>query len=457
MEHSSLTDIINDFQEEAVQTLQRWIRIPSVKGQTTSVAPFGEEVHQMLLTALDDCNRLGFETRNFEGYAGDAQMGDTGEVVGILAHLDVVPAGDGWLEDPFGAAIHDGAIYGRGTSDDKGPAVAALYAMAAVKKAGIPLKKKVRLILGCDEESGMEDMEYYVKHADMPAIGFSPDASYPVINTEKGRAEFHLSAPLSNDGLEILSIEGGDRANVIPGLAKALVKSKTSIFEKVQSHSQHAGYPVEAKEVDHGIYEIITTGKIGHAAFPDGGRNANGQLLQVLVALGAKGPIQWLAKAIGMETDGKSLNIAITDHISGALTLNIGILTSENQHFKAVLDIRYPVLTNAEQMIALVEASAQKNGLSLEVASNKGPHHVPEDSFLVQALLDAYHHVTGLEKKALAIGGGTYARWLGTGVAFGAQFPHEEELAHQAGENISIDSFMKNIHIIAQAIINLAA
>ncbi len=456
MKNENLNQIIDQLKDEAIETLQKWIRIPSVKGEAAPGAPFGKEVDQMLHTALEDCARLGFETRNFDGYAGDAQMGTEGDVVGILAHLDVVPPGEGWQEDPYGASIHDGAVFGRGTSDDKGPAVAALYAMAAVKKLGIPLKNSVRLILGCDEESGMEDMEYYAKHADMPAFGFSPDASYPVINTEKGRAELFLTAPLPKKGLEILHLQGGERANVIPGKAKAVVKGGQNLVEKVAAFSRKTGYPVEAKEIAPGEIEITAIGKIGHAAFPDGGRNANGQLLQTLKALGAGNPIAWLAQSIGMETNGKSLNIAISDEISGPLTLNIGILALNNGLLEATLDIRYPVLTKDETMIGLIAAAAEKAGISLKVTSNKGPHHVPEDSFLVQSLLDAYHQVTGLEKKALAIGGGTYARWLGTGVAFGAQFPHEEELAHQAGENISIDSFVKNIHIIAQAIINLA-
>ena len=454
--NDQLNTLIETMKDEAIETLQKWIRIPSVKGPAAPGAPFGKEVGQMLEIALADCRRLGLETRNFNGYAGDAQMGESGEVVGILAHLDVVPAGDGWLEDPFKANIHDGAVYGRGTSDDKGPAVAALYAMAAVKQAGIPLKKKVRLILGCDEESGMEDMEYYSAHADLPAIGFSPDASYPVINTEKGRAELLLSGPISNEGLTILSLQGGERANVIPGLAKAVVKGNAALIDQVKAFSQKTGYPLEAKEINPGEIEITSIGKIGHAAFPDGGRNANCQLLLALTALGAKGSVAWFAQNIAMQTDGKSLNVAITDHISGPLTLNVGILTLEKGILQATLDIRYPVLTNDLKMIELIATSATKAGLEVTVSSNKGPHHVPEDSFLVQALLEAYHQVTGREKKALAIGGGTYARWLRTGVAFRAQFPEEEELAHQAGENITLDSFFKNVQIIAQAIINLA-
>ncbi|NLB91203.1 MAG: M20 family metallopeptidase, partial [Clostridiales bacterium] len=282
----TLAPIIASLQEEAIALLQKWISVPSVKEDAAPDAPFGLHLKTMLDTALQDCARLGLSVRNFDGYAGDAQMGDTGDVLGILALLDVVPPGDGWEEDPYSGNIRNGRLYGRGSSDDKGPAVAALYAMIAIKKAGIPLKKKVRLILGCDEESGMDDMVYYTKHADMPAIGFSPDGSYPVINTEKGRMEIHLTAPLSNEGLSILSLQGGDRANVIPGSATATVKGDPSLIEKVTAFSQQSGYPVVANQTAPGIITITATGKVGHAAFPHSGRNANGQLVQTLAAIG---------------------------------------------------------------------------------------------------------------------------------------------------------------------------
>ena len=164
---------------------------------------------------------LGFPTKTFDGYIGHADLGEGSDedALAILAHVDVVPVGSGWKKEPFGAQIEDGKIFGRGTSDDKGPAVAALYAMAAVKQAGIPLKRKVRLILGCDEESGWEDIDHYNKVATMPRMGFSPDAAYPVINIEKGGYGLELRAAPSHEGLRILSFDVGERPNVVPGLA----------------------------------------------------------------------------------------------------------------------------------------------------------------------------------------------------------------------------------------------
>ena len=191
---------------------------------------------------------MGFETRNFDGYAGDVRMGPLGvDPLAILVHLDVVPAGDGWSMDPFGAEIEGGRMYGRGMSDDKGPAAAALYAMYAMKKAGLPLKREVRLIFGCDEESGWECMKYYMAHCDMPRTGFSPDASYPVINTEKGMLHLSLRAGYAQDGLRVKEISVGERCNVIPGIATALVEGDEALCSKINHLAGDMHIQVEAQ------------------------------------------------------------------------------------------------------------------------------------------------------------------------------------------------------------------
>ena len=179
--------LIDSYREEFIGMLQRWIRTPSVKGGAEDGAPFGRDVRRMLDTAMEDAKKLGFAVRDFDGYACDVTLGDAEEKIAVLGHLDVVPVGDGWTKPPFDGLVENGRIYGRGTNDDKGPSLAALFAMKAVREAGIPMKKGVRLILGCDEESGWEDMEYYGAHERIPDVGFSPDACFPLINTEKGR------------------------------------------------------------------------------------------------------------------------------------------------------------------------------------------------------------------------------------------------------------------------------
>ena len=449
----NLNTIIEGLREEMTETLARWIKIPSVRGEAAPGAPFGEEVRRSLDVALADAEKLGFSVRNFDGYAGDVRMGPEGvNPLAILAHLDVVPAGDGWQTDPFGADLIDGKMYGRGTSDDKGPAVAGLYAMYAIQKAGIPLNREVRLILGCDEESGMECMKYYARHCDMPKTGFSPDANFPVINTEKGLLHLSLHGEYTAEGLEVLEINVGERCNVIPGLATALVRGDEALCEKANAAAAELGLDVKA-DLQDGLVKIVATGIPGHAAFPEPARNAIGMLLKVLKKLGVKGALEQLADRIGMQYDGQGIGVKCEDAVSGPLTCNLGILRyNAKDGLYGTLDIRYPILCDHKALTASIVAALQPC-VQVEVDSQKNPHHVAPTSKLVTSLMEAYAEVTGdTEAQPMAIGGGTYAKMLEEGVAFGSLFPDEEELAHQAGEYISIDSLVKNLYIFVKAI-----
>lgn len=446
-----IDELLLSYQQEMVETLQKWVRIPSVKGEAVPGAPFGAENRQALECAMADCEKMGFATEIFDGYAGHADLGegDDYDALAILAHLDVVPVGDGWTVEPFGGEVKDGKIFGRGTSDDKGPAVAAMYAMRAVKEAGVPLKRKVRLILGCDEECGSSDMAYYKEHAVMPRSGFSPDAEYPVINIEKGGCNLMIRGRQA--GLKVLEMNVGERPNVVPGFAAALVEGDEELLKKVQEEAWP--WPVKAK-MEMGAVRIETIGVTGHAAMPEHGRNAIGQLMLVLKKLGAKGIVETLADKIGMTCYAENLGIAMEDKVSGKLTCSMDIIRTEGDTVSAVMDIRYPVLFNLEAALALLQS-----GLSnCEVVNihSRAPHFVSEDTQLVKELLEAYHEVTGLEKKAIAIGGGTYAQSMEEGVAFGALFPGEVEMAHQADEYLELKSMFESARIFARAIVRLA-
>ena len=452
---AKLNAIIESMHDEMIDTLQKWIRVPSVKGEAAPGAPFGKEVRSMLDMALADCEQMGFKTQNFDGYIAHADLGEGSDedALAILAHLDVVPEGDGWKYPPYGAVIENGRMYGRGTSDDKGPAVAALYAMKAVKDAGIPLRRKVRLILGCDEESGWEDIAHYNKVATMPRMGFSPDASYPIINIEKGICRLELHGVLSNEGLQVIAFNNGERPNVIPGRASALVAGDAATVAQAEAAAKKLDIPAEVHLTDKGV-SITVTGISGHAAYPETARNANGEMLLLLRELGVQGDLCLLADKIGLDYKGEGLEVSVSDGISGYLTCNLGIIRAGEGGVYATLDIRYPVMTNPDMIIKNVSASLP--GMRVDAMEVKEPHHVPAGSELVQKLLDAYHEVTGYERKCLYTGGGTYARSLQEGVAFGASFPQDEDLAHQANEYADIEGLYKNIKIFALAIVKLA-
>ena len=442
--------------EDMTDTLARWVRVPSVRAERSADnAPFGAEVRRALDTAMADIARLGLTPRDVDGYACDAEIGAGEDVLAVLAHLDVVPEGDGWTHEPYGAQIEDGRMYGRGTGDDKGPAVAALFAMKAIVDAGIPLSRRCRLILGCDEECGMQDLEYYERKIGLPEMGFSPDAEFPVINTEKGIMGMTLKAAMSD--ARLLALSAGTRSNVVPGTATALVEGDWREAAADAFDTDDERCQIETALED-GATRITVTGVPAHASMPQDGRNAAKMLLRVLARLGVGGaPVALLDEAAGSEDAGEGLGIAGRDAVSGPLTINLGLLSLSDGQLSVTFDCRYPVFFDDRTISATVAKRLAPAGFAMEAASGSHPHHVPESSELVRKLMNVYNGLTGENAKPFAIGGGTYARHLEEGVAFGMLFPGDPELAHQAEENISLATLYKAARIYAYAIVALCA
>ena len=451
--NETVSRLLDAYRAEFTEKLREWVRIPSVQGETEDGAPFGREVRHMLDTAEADAKAMGFPVRDFDGYACDITLGSRPEMIAVLGHLDVVPAGDGWNYPPFGAEMDGTRIYGRGTSDDKGPALASLYAMRAIREAGIPLKKSIRLILGCNEETDWKDMEWYSAHAEIPAVGFSPDASFPVINTEKAIIHLRFTAPETGSGLQVVEMATGERPNVIPGECTAVVRGGEELAGKVRTWGLEKNLPVNAEVVPEGV-RITAEGIPGHSAYPEGRRNAIGMMICLLRDLGAEGPLKVLADAVGMTHDGSGLGCACSDEVSGPLTCNMGILHLKDGAWTGTLDMRCPV--NADLPALRDAAKAHLPGFEVETLEMKPAHHVPADSELVTQLLAAYEEETGLPGETIATGGGTYAKVLSQGVAFGATFPDDEDLAHQANEYADVDRLVTAAKIYANALIRLA-
>lgn len=469
MDFTKLDSIIDTMQPGAIADLQKLISYNTVKAEPAPGAPFGQTTLDCLHAALSMGEREGFAAKNFDGYCGHIVMGEGEKHMGILCHLDVVPAGEGWTKDPFGGEIADGKLYGRGAMDDKGAVIAALYAMKAVKEAGIPMKHAVRLILGCDEETGMTDMRHYREVVPtLPDYGFSPDAEFPCINIEKGGLGALLTCDCGDESdaeIPVLSMTAGERCNVVPGKAYATLGTGNTGFEalneKVRAAAEKLDFSLTLTPETDSTAVLMAEGVSAHASLPHLGKNAAGMLLIALnemgVGGGCKKAITCLAETIGLEGDGRSLGVAVSDDESGALTCNLGILRFDGRCLSAQLDIRYPICASEEKMMGQMAMTVGKYGMGATYLHSHGPHYVPADSDVVQGLLRAYGDVTGKEAYAFAIGGGTYSRCMPNTVAFGLTFPGDDDVAHMPDEYFEIDKLMLSIKILAHAIVELGA
>ncbi len=468
IDYEKLDARVMELKDELIRDIQAWVAVPSVQADPIDGKPFGAENARMLDLALDTARRYGFETRNIDYYAGDISMGGGEQTMGMLAHLDIVPVGEGWTHDPFGGEIADGKIFGRGTIDDKGPALCALYAMRAVRDCGVELKDGVRLILGCDEETGMSDMRYYASKVKMPDYGFSPDAGFPVINIEKGGVNVELGyrgAGEADAQIPVYEIYAGERPNVVPAYARAVVGtgniSADALAEKVAEHAKQVKQKLYVKDMGDGKAEISAEGVLSHGSLPEFGVNAASVLLIALKAIGAGGGIRpavdMAVSCIGMEPDGKSLGIKCEDELSHNLSCNLGILRWDGEHFSATLDIRYPLCTNEVEILGNIAMKVCPFGASLRRIGGHTPHHIPAEHKIVRGLMQVYNEVTGEQARPLAIGGGTYSRMMPNTVAFGVVFPDEEDCCHIADEYICIESMLRATKIYARAIAELAS
>lgn len=450
---TSKTDLwIDGRREEMIAALQKLVAFKSVSCRTDAKpgAPFGPECKQALTHTLDVCGKMGFDAVDMDGYIGYADYGTGDETLGILTHLDVVPEGDGWTKaGPYEGRVIDGCMIGRGTMDDKGPAIASIYALAAVKEAGYEFRRKVRLIFGCDEESGMGCLTHYMEHERVPELAFSPDAEYPLVNSEKNI--YHCT--LRRDYPSAISLKAGTVVNAVPGFAESVVPCT---LEQVQAAiAGKAGF--EAVAVSGGV-KIFATGCAAHASTPEFGKNAIQMMVELLCTLplpeadlAALGEIK---AAYGMEYHGESIGLDKADE-SGRLTLNLGLMDWNEQGYSLSIDIRAPISVGHDELRTRVAASLPSAALEDEGGFSHG-HYVPEDSELVSSLLRVYRSRTGDMSAPRRIGGGTYARHFDTAVAFGIEREGRENRMHMVDESLNMDDFIEDTKLIADAIIELA-
>lgn len=374
-------------------------------------------------------------------------------MVGIIGHLDVVPANyeDGWTSSPFEPEIRDGKIFGRGTIDDKGPVVANLYAMKEVMD-NKKISKRVRLIVGLDEENNWRCINYYKMNEEHPSIGYSPDADFPCIYAEKGIITIEIENNFNIEGAEILEVDCGNNAiNVVPKIASIRLKlNNPDDIEKYKNSND-----VYVEKISSDTIRIVTKGIASHAAHPDLGDNA---ISKLLLYLNGNSYIDFLNSEGFFDIKSpKYLGRYSTSDESGVLTSNIGDIKYEDGKLKLFTNLRVPINTNFDKIKEYLEALKLKlPGLEYSMSHANPKLFVSKDTYLVKTLTKIFKEETGIDAEPLAIGGGTYARAFKNFVSFGMNMPGEKDMCHQVDEFVDIEKLMLSAKIYEKAIFELA-
>ncbi|WP_105151583.1 dipeptidase PepV [Streptococcus suis] len=451
--------------DEFLADLFDLLRINSERDDSQADAqhPFGPGPVRALDKFLEIAQRDGYPTKNVDNYAGHFEFGEGDEVLGIFGHLDVVPAGSGWNTDPYEPQIIDGKLFARGSSDDKGPTMACYYGLKIIKELGLPTSKKVRFIVGTDEESGWADIDYYFEHVGLPLpdFGFSPDAEFPIINGEKGNITAYLHFAGENSGAAKLhSFAGGLRENMVPESATAIISGDLADLDsKLAEFTATYGLQADAENLENGQVQVTVIGKSAHGSTPEEGVNGATYLAKFLSQFAfdgaAKAYLDLAGQVLLEDHDAKKLGVAIYDEQMGALSMNAGVFkfdetSSDNT---IALNFRYPKNTNPEA----IKAGLEKLGVEAVSLSAHGhtPHYCPIDDPMVATLLSVYEKHTGLKGHEQVIGGGTFGRLLKRGVAYGAMFPGDVNTMHQANEFIEVEQLYRAAAIYAEAIYEL--
>ncbi len=418
-------------------------------------APFGEGIDEALTYMLNIGKRDGFTTLNADHYAGHIEYGQQDEYVGMVGHLDVVPAGSGWSYPPYGAIIADGKMYGRGTEDDKGPTLAAYYAMKILKDLQVPLSKRIKLVLGTDEETAWRCVNYYFKHyPEQPVAGFIPDSEFPLTYGEKGILKVVVKG--KNEPSKLVRFDAGLRDNMVPDHALAVVSdgSLKSQFESFLTKHQYSGKTT----LDGSNLILEIDGKSAHGSTPDEGVNAAYLLVHFFNEVGITNAfVDAINTYLLDDTKGVKIGVDYLDKEMGPVTVNAGVFKLDNHQFEIILNPRYPNGVDPERFIKRFETAFESLGLKVELGKHQRLLYVDPKSSMIQTLMNTYKKYSNdVHAVPLTTGGGTFARAMKNSVAFGPHFPNKPSYIHQKDEYIILDDFFMSIAIYADALYQLA-
>lgn len=460
---------LDELKDKLVNDLAELIKIKSVKGEPEEGAPFGTGVNDAYKYMMELGVREGFVCEDADGYGGHIDYGssDSEEIMGVLCHLDVVPEGSGWEHDPFGADIKDGVMYGRGTLDDKGPTMAAFYAMKALKDCGYEPVKKIRIIIGLDEETGSSGMEKYKEKFQMPDFAIVPDSDFPLVHGEMGIMIFDLVKRFdkpAKSGIMLKKICGGTAANMVPDEAAAVVSCDggyEDIKKLAADFSEKTGHKINTKGRGKCL-EISCRGVSAHGAHPEKGVNAVSIIMQFLSQMqfnsaGVGEFIDFYMKHLNGEFHGEALGCGLSDEVSGKLILNVGMIELDEEHVKLTVNVRCPITKTDEEVYKAAAPVLEKYNIGVIKNIYEKPVYFSLDEPNVKTLLSVYRRHTGdMDSQPLVIGGGTYAREMENAIAFGALYPGDPDTMHQKNECVRIERLIQTAKIYADAMYELA-
>lgn len=442
--------------EELIQDIADLVAIPSVSSPGEDGSPFGTGCVRVLQEVLCKARHYGLCTENCEDYCGTAWIpGESEQEIGVFSHLDVVPEGDGWMKtEPYRPIVIDGWLYGRGSADNKGACVAALYALRYIKESGISLKHTVRQYYGCDEERGMEDIEYYLTHHRAPEFSLVPDAAFPVCYGEKGRYKLECGTVISED---IISLTGGEGENSVPGCATVLLRGvRASLPESEQI----------CITTTKGNTCIKAYGLAAHAAKPESGYSAIARLTGYLLSADClndedREKIEFLNRLCS-DSYGKTFDIACDDADSGALTMIGSLLSYEDGRVKLCVDIRYPATEDSAWIIEKLESKFNVSCWDLMERKHSQSFCRDREDAVILSLTEISNRIQGRKLAPYCMSGGTYARKLPNAVGYGPGVAGQKKpcieghgYGHQPDECVCIDYLVDAVEIYVEAILAL--